>query len=46
MSVIYEDQYVVCDDDAITIYWYYFPIGRKQLPYSTIRSVREALTYQ
>jgi hypothetical protein len=41
MSILYEDQYIICDDDAITINWYYFPIGSKCLPYAAIRSVRE-----
>jgi hypothetical protein len=41
MSVLYEDNYIVCDDDAITIHWYYFPIGSKRLSYIDIRSVQE-----
>lgn len=41
MSVLYEDDYIVCDDDALTIHWYYFPIGSKRIPYSSIRQVRE-----
>lgn len=41
MSILYEDEYLVCDDDAITIHWYYFPIGSKRIPYSAIRSVQE-----
>ncbi len=41
MSILYEDEYIVCDDDAITIHWYYFPVGSKRLPYANIRNVRE-----
>jgi hypothetical protein len=41
MTILYEDQYLVCDDDAITLHWYYFPIGSKRIPYSKIRSVKE-----
>ena len=41
MTVFYEDQFVVCDDDAITIHWYYFPIGSKRIPYKDIHSFRE-----
>ncbi len=41
MTVLYEDEYIVCDDDAITIHWYYFPIGSKRIPYNSIHSVQE-----
>jgi hypothetical protein len=41
MTVLYEDTYIVCDDDAITIHWYYFPIGSKRIPYSTIRQISQ-----
>ena len=41
MTILYEDEYIVCDDNAITIHWYYFPIGSKRIPYNTIRSIQE-----
>lgn len=37
----YDDGLVACADDALVIRRYYFPLGTsKQVPYSTIRSVR------
>ncbi|MDC0745912.1 hypothetical protein [Polyangium mundeleinium] len=39
MTVLYEDPHVVCDDDALTIKRYYFPVGSKRIPYSEIRRV-------
>lgn len=39
--ILYEDRYVVCDDDAITIHAYYFPVGSKRIPYTTMVSVTE-----
>ena len=41
MTILYEDQYIVCDDDGMAIHWYYFPIGSKRIPYNTIRNVKE-----
>ncbi|QZZ21112.1 hypothetical protein J5X98_00940 [Leptothermofonsia sichuanensis E412] len=41
MSILYEDDYIVCDDDALTIHWYYFPIGSKRIPYGSIRHITE-----
>lgn len=41
MSVLYEDEYVTCDDDAITIHQYYFPFGSKRIPYSSIQKFEE-----
>ncbi|MBE9116281.1 hypothetical protein IQ249_10270 [Lusitaniella coriacea LEGE 07157] len=40
MTILYEDQYLTCDEDAITIHWYYFPFGSKRIPYSKIRNIR------
>lgn len=37
MAILYEDEYIVCDDDAITIHYYYFPLGSKRIPYQKIR---------
>ena len=42
MSVIYEDKYIVCDDEAVTINGYYFPFGSKRIAYKNIRSIRES----
>ncbi len=41
MSILYEDKYLICDDNAITIYQYYFPVGSKRIPYSLITKVTE-----
>lgn len=41
MGILYEDKYLVCDEDAITIKEYYFPFGSKRLPYKAIKKVRE-----
>jgi len=41
MAILYEDQHVVCDDDALTIKRYHFPIGSKRIPYQDIKSVEE-----
>ncbi|MEC4986172.1 MAG: hypothetical protein SAK42_18890, partial [Oscillatoria sp. PMC 1076.18] len=38
MSVLYQDDYLVCDDDGITIDFYYFPVGSKRILYSEIVS--------
>lgn len=36
MTVLYEDKHVVLDDDAMTIFNYYFPMGSKRIPYYKI----------
>jgi hypothetical protein len=41
MSVLYRDRYVICDEEALTIRFYYFPIGDKRIPYARIRGVKE-----
>lgn len=41
MSVLYEDQFIVCDEDAITIKNYFFPMGSKRVVYEDIKSVTE-----
>ncbi|MDC3958299.1 hypothetical protein [Polyangium jinanense] len=41
MAVLYEDKHVVCDEDALTIKRYYFPLGKKRIPYADIRRVDE-----
>lgn len=41
MTILYEDPHVICDEDALTINLYYFPLGSKRIPYSTIRSLKE-----
>lgn len=41
MSIFYEDNYIVCDNDAITIHCYYFPMGSKRIPYQKIRKFKE-----
>ncbi len=37
-AVLYDDGRIACDDDAITIRWYYL-WGAKRIPYRSIRSV-------
>ena len=45
MTILYEDKWLVCDDDAITIKTYYFPIGSKRIPYTQLKGISEqALT--
>lgn len=39
MPILYEDKHVVCDDDALTIKRYHFPLGSKRIPYADIRRV-------
>ncbi|MEZ0371290.1 MAG: hypothetical protein ACAI44_19505 [Candidatus Sericytochromatia bacterium] len=41
MSILYEDKYLICDDDSITIKEYYFPFGSKRIPYASIRKLEE-----
>lgn len=36
---LYDDGRVACDDDAITLRWYY-PWGSRRIPYRSIRSVK------
>lgn len=39
MTILYEDEYIICDDDALTIHCYYFPFGDKRIPYKKIHRV-------
>ncbi|MHB8875933.1 MAG: PH domain-containing protein [Myxococcaceae bacterium] len=41
MSVLYEDRHLVCDEDAITVRQYYFPVGQIRIPYAEIRGLEE-----
>ncbi|GAB4527217.1 MAG: hypothetical protein Tsb0014_07800 [Pleurocapsa sp.] len=42
MTNLYQDKYIVCDESAITIYWYYFPLGTsKTIPYNQIKQVTQ-----
>jgi hypothetical protein len=36
-TTLYEDKYITCDDDAITVRQYYFPLGTKRIRYDEIR---------
>jgi hypothetical protein len=36
-STLYDDGRIACDQDGLTIRWYY-PWGRKRIPFRTIRS--------
>ena len=40
-ATVYDDGRIVCDDDGITIRWYYL-WGNKRIPY---RKIRSATTY-
>ncbi|MDG2990721.1 PH domain-containing protein [Candidatus Synechococcus calcipolaris G9] len=37
-EILYEDTYISCDRQGLTIRWYYFPFGDKSVPYSSIQS--------
>ena len=39
MAVLYEDQHVVCDNDALTIKNYHFPAGSKRIPYADVKKL-------
>lgn len=39
MSDLYQDKWITCTDEAIVIRWYY-PWGRKSIPYTAIRSAQ------
>lgn len=39
MTTLYDDGRIACDDEGVTIKWYYL-WGRRKIPYSRIRSVR------
>jgi hypothetical protein len=42
MTILYADRHIICDDESITIHWYYFPLGiSKKLTYSQIKGVKE-----
>lgn len=37
---LYHDKKIVCDDEKITIYQYYFPFGgAKEIPYRDIKGI-------
>jgi hypothetical protein len=42
MPIHYEDQHIVCDDDALTIKQYHFPFGSKRIAYDDITRIDEA----
>lgn len=36
---LYKDRLIECNDEALVIRWYYFPIGsKKTIPYTEVRS--------
>ena len=39
--VLYEDNYIVLSESALTIKHFYFPVGSKRIPYDEITAVRE-----
>lgn len=41
MTILYQDNFIICDDDALTIDWYYFPFGSKRIPYKSIKNFSE-----
>ena len=42
MTILYAERYIICDEEAITIYWDYFPLGtNKKIPYSEIKQITE-----
>lgn len=40
LAVHYQDRWIECSEQEITIRGYYFPWGTKHIPYTAIRSVR------
>ncbi len=40
MASEYQDRWIECTPDAITVRGYYFPWGTKRIPYHSIRSFR------
>jgi hypothetical protein len=40
-AVLYRDRRIECLDEAVIIHGYYFPWGRKTIPYGRIRGVEE-----
>ncbi|HZU73780.1 MAG TPA: hypothetical protein VE990_13505 [Acidimicrobiales bacterium] len=38
-TALYDDGRIVCDEDGMTIRWYY-PWGSKKIPYGSIRAVK------
>jgi hypothetical protein len=41
MPVIYQDNQIICDDEALTILHYYFPLGSKRIPYTAIKKIED-----
>ncbi len=42
MTILYEDERVICDDEGITIKGYYQPVGNdKKILYSEIRNIQQ-----
>ena len=39
MPELYQDKWITCTGDALSIRGYYFPWGTKRIPYQSIRSV-------
>ena len=39
MTPLYDDGRIACDDDGITVRWYY-PWGARRIPFGAIRSAR------
>ncbi|WP_036478314.1 hypothetical protein [Myxosarcina sp. GI1] len=41
MAILYEDESVICDDEAISIKGYYSPFGEdRKIPYSEIHNIK------
>ena len=41
MNILYDDERVICSDEAVIIKHFYFPIDtHKEIPYSQIRSIK------
>ncbi len=43
MTTAYQDRFISCGDDGLTVRWYY-PWGSKHISYSSIRSVERVAT--
>jgi hypothetical protein len=39
--MLYRDRWIECTSEALIIHWYYFPFGKKTIPYGRIQGIRE-----
>jgi hypothetical protein len=39
--VLYRDRWIECTSEALIVHWYYFPFGKKTVPYGRIVGIQE-----